>query len=80
MKTTGVGGEQRGYDPGKKVKGRKRHVLVDTQGLVMKAKVHAASVFDRDDGIKSLLELVDERFSRLFASVAGRGLQRQREG
>jgi hypothetical protein len=41
LKSTGVGGEQRGYDGGKKVKGRKRHLLVDTQGLVLKAKVHA---------------------------------------
>ena len=30
--TTGVGGEQRGYDAGKKVRGRKRHLLVDTEG------------------------------------------------
>ena len=44
VKTTGVGGEERGYDGGKQVKGRKRHLLVDTQGLVLKAKVHAASV------------------------------------
>src|SRR3712207_1468617 len=64
VKTTGVGGERRGYDPGKKVKGRKRHLLVDTQGLVMRAKVHAASVFDRD-GIKPLMELASERFPRL---------------
>jgi putative transposase len=42
VKTTGVGGAQRGYDGGKKVKGRKRHVLVDTEGLVLKAKVHSA--------------------------------------
>ena len=35
--TTGVGGEQRGYDGGKKVRGRKRHLLVDTEGLVLKA-------------------------------------------
>jgi len=34
-KTTGVGGEQRGYDGGKKVRGRKRHLLVDTEGLVL---------------------------------------------
>jgi transposase len=46
VKSTGVGGELRGYDGGKKVKGRKRHLLVDTQGLVLKAKVHAASVMD----------------------------------
>jgi putative transposase len=48
VKTTGVGGEQRGYDGGKKVKGRKRHLLVDTQGLVLKAKVHSAKVQDRE--------------------------------
>jgi putative transposase len=64
VKTTGVGGKQRGFDPGKKVKGRKRHLLVDTEGLVMRVKVHAASVFDRD-GIKPLMELVGERFPRL---------------
>ena len=39
-KTTGVGGEQRGYDGHKKMRGRKRHLLVDTEGLVLKAKVH----------------------------------------
>src|SRR5215218_2584275 len=36
-KTTGVGGEQRGYDGNKKVPGRNRHLLVDTEGLVLKA-------------------------------------------
>jgi putative transposase len=55
IKTTGVGGEQRGYDGGKKVKGRKRHLLVDTQGLVLEACVHSAKVMDRD-GIKLLLD------------------------
>jgi putative transposase len=40
-KTTGVGGEQRGYDGGKKVRGRKRHLLVDTEGLVMRARYTA---------------------------------------
>ena len=55
VKTTGVGGEQRGYDGAKKVKGRKRHLLVDTQGLVLEARVHSARVQDRD-GIKLLLE------------------------
>jgi transposase/cold shock CspA family protein len=43
-KTTGVGGEQRGFDGNKKVRGRKRHLLVDTEGLVLKAKVHSAKV------------------------------------
>jgi putative transposase len=55
VKTTGVGGEQRGYDGGKKVKGRKRHLLVDTQGLVLEVRVHSAKVMDRD-GIKLLLD------------------------
>ena len=47
------------------MKGRKRHLLVDTQGLVLKAKVHAVSVFDRD-GIKPLMELAGDRFPRLL--------------
>jgi putative transposase len=64
VKTTGVGGEQRGYDGGKKIKGRKRHLLVDTQGLVLKAKVHSAKVQDRE-GIKILLDLPSEDLPRL---------------
>ena len=64
VKTTGVGGEQRGYDGGKKVKGRKRHLLVDTQGLLLKAKVHSASIQDRE-GIKLLLEPASTGLTRL---------------
>ena len=64
VKTTGVGGEQRGYDGGKKVKGRKRHVLVDTQGLVLKVRVHSARIQDRE-GIKVLLEPSQDRLLRL---------------
>jgi putative transposase len=55
VKTTGVGGEQRGYDGAKKVKGRKRHLLVDTQRLVLMTTVHSASVTVRE-GIKLLLD------------------------
>jgi putative transposase len=58
-KTTGVGGEQRGYDGGKKVRGRKRHLLVDTEGLVLKAKIHSAKVPDQD-GLKLLLNAAPE--------------------
>ena len=79
VKTTGVGGEERGYDGGKKVKGRKRHLLVDTQGLVLKARVHSAEVQDRD-GIKLLLEVAarnrfPERLSHLWldAGYTGEG-------
>ena len=59
LKTTGVGGEQRGYDGGKKVKGRKCHLLVDTQGLVLKAKVQ-----DRE-GLKVLVEFTPDYFPHL---------------
>jgi transposase len=49
---------------GKKVKGRKRHLLVDTQGLVLKAKVHSTKVQDRE-GIKILLALAPDYLPRL---------------
>lgn len=64
VRTTEVGGEERGYDGAKKIKGRKRHILVDTEGLVLEAKVHGANVADRD-GIKLLLEYAEARFPRL---------------
>ena len=64
VKSTAVGGEERGYDGGKKVKGRKRHILVDTEGLVLKAHVHSAKVMDYE-GIKTLLGRANERFPRL---------------
>ena len=78
IKTTGVGGKERGYDGGKKVKGRKRHLWVDTQGLVLKARVHSAKVQDRE-GIKLLLELAQDhlpqRLSHLWmdAGYTGEG-------
>jgi transposase len=40
-----------GYDAGKKIKGKKRHVLVDTQGLLMHAVIHAGDIQDRDGGV-----------------------------
>ncbi|WP_412178443.1 transposase [Rhizobium sp. PL01] len=38
-----------GYDAGKKKKGRKRHILVDTLGMLLKAEVHSAGIQDRDE-------------------------------
>jgi hypothetical protein len=64
VKTTGVGGKERGFDPAKKVEGRKRHLLVDTEGLVLKAKVHSAKVPDQD-GLRLLLESARAGLSRL---------------
>jgi transposase len=66
-----------GYDAGKQVKGKKRHVLVDTQGLVCQALVTPADVQDRDGG-QWLFAALGERFPllpKLFADQAYRGPQ-----
>jgi putative transposase len=62
-RTTEKGGA-RGYDGAKKINGRKRHLLVDTTGLVMKAKAHPAHLADRD-GARLLLERAGAAFPRL---------------
>jgi putative transposase len=62
-KTTSVGGI-RGYDGGKKLSGRKRHLLVDTLGLVLTATVHAADLQDRA-AVPDVLQGVKDRFGRL---------------
>jgi putative transposase len=78
VKTSGTGGEARGYElGGKKVHGRKRHLLVDTEGLVLKAKIHSAKVPDQD-GIKLLMKAAREflpSLSHLWvdAGYQGRG-------
>jgi putative transposase len=46
-RSTGVGGPERGYDGAKRAAGRKRHVLVDTLGLVLLVHMHAADLQDR---------------------------------
>jgi putative transposase len=56
VKTTHVPGE-RGYDAGKQVKGRKRHILVDTLGLLLAVVVTVASVQDRDGARLLLMRL-----------------------
>ena len=45
-------------------RGQVHHLLVDTEGFVLKAKIHSAKVMDYE-GIKSLLRKADERFARL---------------
>jgi putative transposase len=77
IKSTGVGGKERGYDGAKKVKGRKRHLLVDTQGMVLEARVHGAEIQDRE-GIKLLLdenarERLSERLSHLWLDAGYTG-------
>src|SRR5437667_12154625 len=63
VRTTGVGGV-RGYDGAKRVNGRKRHILVDTGGLVLRAKVHTADIQDRV-GVPLLLDGADQQFPRV---------------
>jgi putative transposase len=53
VKTTEAGGP-RGYDAGKRINGRKRHAMVDTDGRGLKLQVHPASVQDRDGAIPLL--------------------------
>jgi putative transposase len=62
-KTTEQGGE-RGYDAGKKIKGRKRHIVVDTMGLLLDVVVHPADIQDRD-GAKLILKKVLDQFPSL---------------
>jgi len=64
VKTTDRGGDQRGYDAGKKTFGRKRHILVDTIGLVLLAVVHSAALQDRD-GAQLVLAPLAHAFTKL---------------
>lgn len=56
VKTTRAGGPERGYDGAKRLAGRKRHILVDTNGLVLAVRVHRADLHDRDGGRRLLSE------------------------
>jgi putative transposase len=71
VKTTDKGG-LKGYDAGKKTKGRKRHIIVDTLGLLLGVVVHSAGIQDRD-GAKLVLEKIKGLFSRLVLIWADGG-------
>jgi transposase len=74
VKTTESGGP-RGYDAGKKVKGRKRHIVTDTIGLLVGAEVHSADAQDRD-GAMLVIEAIHSLFPwlrHLFADGAYAG-------
>lgn len=71
VKTTAVGGV-RGYDGGKKLSGRKRHLLVDTLGLVLRADVHSAALQERAT-VPNLLDGADRQFPRMGHIWADRG-------
>jgi transposase len=59
-----VGADRRGYDAGKKINGIKRHIAVDTLGLLLVVMVTAAGVQDRDGAVR-LLSVLRERFSTI---------------
>ena len=57
---TSEGGEARGIDVHKQTPGRKRHLVVDTLGLILLVVVHSAAVQDRDGGMQTLRRLFDQ--------------------
>lgn len=65
VKTTEIGGEERGYDGGKKIKGRKRHLLVDTLGLLIAVLITAAGVDDGTAAPQLLGQVSPSEFPRL---------------
>jgi putative transposase len=71
VKTTEVGGE-RGTDFAKKVKGRKRHIVVDTLGHLLEVVVHAANIQDRD-GAKLVLEKLSKATQEALKKLWGDG-------
>ena len=76
VKTTEVGGEDRGYDAAKKVTGRKRHIVVDTMGLILAIVIHSAAVQDQD-GARSVLSQLKEKYRRLKVVFADSAYKRQ---
>lgn len=79
VKTTRSGGEERGVDGGKKIKGRKRHIITDTQGFLLAVVVHAANIHDS----KSAMEVIEQlrwkygRMKKLYADGGYRGALEQ---
>jgi putative transposase len=69
VKTSEVGGEERGYDAGKKVTGRKRHLVVDTLGLILAVVVHGAGWQDQN-GACFVLWRMQNKFRRLTVIFA----------
>lgn len=74
VKTTEKGGIK-GYDGAKKIKGRKRHLLVNTQGFLVKAIVTPAGLNDRD-GLELILKKFDTLLSKIKKNMVGYGLSR----
>jgi putative transposase len=65
VKTSAVGGEERGDDGGKKITGRKRHIVVDSMGLLLAVTVTSAAVDDAKGAQQVLSQLQEAQYSRL---------------
>jgi putative transposase len=75
VKTTRVGGESRGVDGGKKVRGRKRHIITDTNGFLLTVEIHAANEHDSKAGFRVIKSLFGrfERMQKIYADGGYRG-------
>jgi putative transposase len=75
VKTTRVGGEGRGVDGGKKIKGRKRHIITDSTGLLVCVEIHAANEHDGKAALRVIETLQDrfERMQKIYADGGYRG-------
>jgi len=78
VKTKALAGEK-GFDAGKKIQGRKRHLLVDTLGLVLAVVVTAASVQDRDSA-KLVFQALSDKLQALASGLGRWRLSRQVAG
>ena len=72
LKTSRQNAQERGYDGGKKIKGRKQHVIVDTLGLLMAVVVHSATIHDSKAAFPAI-ERLKFRFPRLKTIIADGG-------
>jgi len=75
VKSTLVSSEDKGFDAGKKIKGIKRHIIVDTLGLVLAIVIQSASVQDRDGAIPVINKLFEgwNQIIKIFADSGYRG-------
>lgn len=75
VKTSRSGGLNRGVDGGKKIKGRKQHIVTDTMGLLLVVMVHAANIHDSQAAYNVIEKLTHrfERLTKIFADGGYRG-------
>jgi len=75
VKSTLVSSQDKGFDAGKKIKGIKRHIIVDTLGLILAVVIQGASVQDRDGAISVIDKLTEnwKKIIKIFADSGYRG-------